>query len=36
MHHLHAIGIEVTGNHKELSEILVRESALPWIDNYLL
>jgi len=29
MHHLHALDIEMTGNHKELSEIIVRESALP-------
>lgn len=30
MHHLHAIGFEKTGGFKELSEIIVRESTLPW------
>lgn len=29
MHHLHAIDIEKTGGFKQLSEILIRESALP-------
>lgn len=29
MHHLHAIDIQLTGGHKELNEIIVRESALP-------
>jgi hypothetical protein len=29
MHHLHGLGFEVTGGHKELSEIIVRESTLP-------
>jgi hypothetical protein len=29
MHHFHAIDIEKTGQFKELSEIIVRESALP-------
>jgi hypothetical protein len=29
MHHLHAITIQGTGNFKELSEIIVRESTLP-------
>jgi hypothetical protein len=30
MHHLHAINVEKTGNYKELNDIIVRESALPW------
>lgn len=29
MHHLHGLGFEITGGHKELSEIIVKESALP-------
>jgi hypothetical protein len=29
MHHLHGIDFEKTGNFKELSEIIVRESTLP-------
>ena len=29
MHHLHAVEIIATGNRKELSDIVVRESALP-------
>lgn len=29
MHHLHGLGFENTGGHKELSEIIVRESTLP-------
>lgn len=29
MHHLHAVDIQKTGNYKELSEIIVRESTLP-------
>jgi hypothetical protein len=29
MHHLHALNIDKTGNFKELSQIIVRESTLP-------
>ena len=29
MHHLHALDVSKTGQFKELSEIIVRESALP-------
>jgi hypothetical protein len=29
MHHVHALNIEPTGMRKDLSEIIVRESALP-------
>jgi len=29
MHHLHALSMETTGQFKELSDIIVRESALP-------
>jgi len=29
MHHLHGLGFETTGGHKELSDIIVRESTLP-------
>lgn len=29
MHHLHGLGFEITGRHKELDEIIVRESTLP-------
>jgi hypothetical protein len=29
MHHLHALDIELTGRHKELNEIIIRESSLP-------
>jgi hypothetical protein len=32
MHHLHAKSIEKNGNFKKLSEILVRESTLPWVN----
>ena len=30
MHHLHAIKFEVTGQSIQLSDIIVRESTLPW------
>ena len=29
MHHMHALEVKPTGRSKELSEIVVRESALP-------
>jgi len=29
MHHLHAVDIRPTGDRKDLSDIVVRESALP-------
>jgi hypothetical protein len=29
MHHFHALDIEITGKHKELNEIIIKESSLP-------
>lgn len=30
MHHLHGKKLEKTGNHKEIDDIIIKESTLPW------